>query len=283
MRSGFAYSSLLITALLLAACGRFGGPEREPWRDAAEARCLKAGGLQPSAYAEPLKPIRDKLTCGLEHPFRISGTADGSVAMVPPARMGCPVTAALNYWMKEVVQPSAFANFGQPVVAIKNAASYGCRTRNHKVGAKLSEHGFGNALDISAFILADGRTVTIKRGWRGAPDERAFLRQVQGGACGPFKTVLAPGSDRYHEDHLHLDLARHDAAGKRAYCRPHPQVVASAPQFQRAAPGYSAQPDGYGQPGPYANAPMSYAAEPSWPVVLDGPASAGSPDAEEDD
>jgi hypothetical protein len=249
MRTGFAYSPLLIVgiSLLLASCGRVGGPEREPWRDAEEARCLRAGALRPSAWAEPLKPIRDKNTCGLQQPFRIKATADGTVGVDPSARLGCPLTVALNGWMKHAVQPSAYANFGQPVVAIKNAGSYVCRTRNHKRGAKLSEHSFGNALDVSGFILADGREIRILRGWRGAPDERAFWRQITSGACGPFRTVLGPGSDGKHEDHLHLDLARHGKSGRNLYCRPRPQDVPSAPQM-------SSQPvAGWG------GAPMSYA------------------------
>ncbi|MGQ4273164.1 extensin-like domain-containing protein [Terrihabitans sp. B22-R8] len=263
---------------MLGSCGRFGGPEREPWRDAAEARCIRAGAVQASSYVEPIKPIRDKLTCGMEQPFRIHALADGSVEVQPAARLACPVTASLNYWMQQVVQPSAQANFGQPIVAVKNAASYGCRTRNHKRGAKLSEHGFGNALDIAAFILADGRRIDIKRHWRGAPDERAFLRQVTGGACGPFKTVLGPGSDGHHEDHLHLDLARHGKSGRNTYCRPRPQNVPSAPQFPQAGPAYG------GSDGRYLSGPMSYAAEPGWPLGGAGMTlSDDAPDAPEDD
>lgn len=284
-------------AVLLTGCGRFDffGEPREAWRDAEEKRCLRAGELVPSAFAEPLPPINQKYSCGLEHPFRISALNGGAVAIQPAARLGCPMNSALNRWMREVVQPAAYSNFGQPVVGIKNIASYGCRTRNNKRGAKLSEHSFGNALDIKVFYLADGREVSVLGGWKGAPDERAFLRQVHAGACGTFKTVLGPGSDGYHEDHFHLDLARHNANWT-AYCRPHPRSVPSAPQFGPSPGGYggySAQPQpGYGPPpqdyppqpyeptqdypsDPYAypqgpasdNVPMSYAQEPRWPIA----------------
>jgi hypothetical protein len=71
----------------------------------------------------------------------------------------------------------------------------------------MSEHGFGNAIDLSEFTLASGRTVTVEGGWRGGPEERAFLRDLNRGACEHFSTVLGPRSDRHHQDHFHLDLA----------------------------------------------------------------------------
>ena len=283
MKTRVAYGLIAVgVCALLAACGRldFFGEHREPWRDAAEARCLQAGELQPSAFAEPMPAIRQGPACGLESPFKVAALSQGQVSIQPPARLGCPINSALNKWLNEVVQPAAYQNLGQPVVGIKNIASYGCRTRNNKRGEKLSEHAFGNALDIKAFYLADGRTVDIRSSWRGAPNESAFLKQVIGGACGTFKTVLGPGSDGYHEDHFHLDLARHQPG--RAYCNPRPQNV-PAPQ-----PHYSPQPqyDPYyyppqisQQPAPQSppvrrgqdpyeyNTPMSYSAEPRWPIA----------------
>jgi hypothetical protein len=74
--------------------------------------------------------------------------------------------------------------------------------------ARISEHAFGNALDISAFTLADGRRITVKGGWNGLPEEQGFLRDIQGAACDQFTTVLAPGSNVYHYDHMHVDLMR---------------------------------------------------------------------------
>jgi hypothetical protein len=84
--------------------------------------------------------------------------------------------------------------------------------------AHISEHAFGNALDIAAFTLADGRRITVKGGWRGMPEEQGFLRDVQGAACQQFNTVLAPGSNVHHEDHIHVDLMRR--ASRRIICQP---------------------------------------------------------------
>ena len=104
------------------------------------------------------------------------------------------------------MQPAAARAFGEPVASVDVAASYDCRPRNGSRGAKLSEHGHGNAIDISGFTLTSGRKVTVARGWYGGANERAFLREVHDKACGRFSTVLGPASDAYHRDHIHLDI-----------------------------------------------------------------------------
>jgi hypothetical protein len=116
------------------------------------------------------------------------------------------------------VQPAAQKWFGQPVVEIKQISAYSCRGMNGQRGAPISEHAFGNALDIASFTLADGRRVTVKDGWRGEPEEQGFLRDVHAAACEQFSTVLAPGSNRFHYDHIHVDLARRRTG--RSVCNP---------------------------------------------------------------
>jgi hypothetical protein len=116
------------------------------------------------------------------------------------------------------VQPSAMRWFGARVVEIKQISAYSCRGMNGNSRAHISEHAFGNALDIAAFTLADGRRITVKDGWKGMPEEQGFLRDVQGAACQQFNTVLAPGSNVYHYDHIHVDLMRR--ASRRIICQP---------------------------------------------------------------
>jgi hypothetical protein len=89
---------------------------------------------------------------------------------------------------------------------------------NGNPNAHISEHAFGNALDIAGFTLADGRRISVKDGWHGLPEEQGFLRDVQGAACQQFNTVLAPGSNQYHYDHIHVDLMRR--ASGRVICEP---------------------------------------------------------------
>jgi hypothetical protein len=142
----------------------------------------------------------------------------GPVAVKPTATLACPIVSVLDRWLAESVQPAAQRWFGVRVVEIKQISAYSCRGMNGNSNAHISEHAFGNALDISAFTLADGRRITVKGGWRGMPEEQGFLRDVQASACQQFNTVLAPGSNAYHEDHIHVDLMRR--ASRRLICQP---------------------------------------------------------------
>ncbi len=142
----------------------------------------------------------------------------GPVALKPVATLACPVASALDRWITAAVQPAAMRWFGTPVAEIKQISAYSCRGMNGNSNARISEHAFGNALDIAAFTLADGRTITVKNGWKGLPEEQGFLRDVQAAACQQFSTVLAPGSNVYHYDHIHVDLMRRSSG--RTICQP---------------------------------------------------------------
>jgi len=142
----------------------------------------------------------------------------GATMVQPAATLACPIVSALDTWLASGVQPAAMRWFGQPVAEIRQISAYSCRGMNGQRGAPISEHAFGNALDIASFTLADGRKVSVKDGWRGLPEEQGFLRDVQGAACRQFATVLAPGSNAFHYDHIHVDLARR--ASGRVVCNP---------------------------------------------------------------
>jgi hypothetical protein len=145
-------------------------------------------------------------------------SAFGQVSMKPAATLACPIVSALDRWLTDSVQPASMRWFGVRVVEIKQISAYSCRGMNGNPHAHISEHAFGNALDIAAFTLADGRRITVKGGWRGMPEEQGFLRDVQAAACQQFNTVLAPGSNAHHEDHIHVDLMRR--ASRRTICQP---------------------------------------------------------------
>ncbi len=142
----------------------------------------------------------------------------GPVAVKPAATLACPIVSVLERWLADSVQPAAQRWFGARVVEIKQISAYSCRGMNGNSHAHISEHAFGNALDIAAFTLADGRRITVKDGWKGLPEEQGFLRDVQAAACQQFTTVLAPGSNVYHYDHIHVDLMRR--ASRRLICQP---------------------------------------------------------------
>ena len=244
-----------ITTLALSGCASFRRAERPAWRKQAEMACLKSGVVTEDKYIKRVNPIEGPGICGADFPLKVMAfTADvtGSVPdarsaavtdITPPAVFACPMVAAMEKWMAEVIQPAAYARFGEGVLEIKTFGSYNCRSRNHQSGAPLSEHSFANALDIAAFILGSGRVVTVEKGWKGADDERGFLREVHMGGCGIFGTALGPGSNAMHYNHFHVDMARHNARNN-GYCKP---IVDIPPRVDPLQAHIQTQP--YIQPG----------------------------------
>jgi hypothetical protein len=122
------------------------------------------------------------------------------VAVEPPATLRCEMAEAITEFVRHDLAPAAAA-MGSPLSAIENHDSYDCRGRNRVAGAKLSEHGLANALDIRSVRLRDGRVVMPTD----AAAPHMFRTVMKAAACDRFTTVLGPGSDGYHEDHVHLD------------------------------------------------------------------------------
>lgn len=160
-----------------------------------------------------LAPIPGKLYgCGIAQPVQVT-SVDG-VWLTQPATMECSTAKALNSWVKDGVKP-AVRRLGGGVASLQVIAHYSCRTRNSQPGAKISEHGKGRAIDIAAINLKNGQSLTVLRDWRKRAT-RKVMRVVHSTACGPFRTVLGPNADKYHQDHFHLDTSRR---GGKSYCR----------------------------------------------------------------
>jgi hypothetical protein len=220
-RSRVGFVLLLPSLLALWACS--GQPQfvakDEPWRADEERACLASGAVRESAFVASRASLGGPSVCGAIRPFAVTAAAQGWVRLYPPALLRCPMVPAVDRWVEGVVVPAARRHLGAAVIELRVAASYSCRPMNHVDGARLSEHGHANAVDISAFVLADGREVAVKSGWWGGLAERTFLREVHRGACGVFTTVLGPAYDLNHRDHFHLDLARHGRDGDGRICK----------------------------------------------------------------
>jgi Extensin-like protein C-terminus len=209
--------------LALAGCSNYEAPRRQAWRGAAEKACVSQKPFEVSAYIQPAREIDGPGICGLYYPFKVSALLDGRVGLNSAYTLDCPMVARLNAWVSETVQPAARARFGEELAEITAMGAYSCRTMNNQPGGRISEHAFGNAIDIGGFRLASGREISIRRDWwRGDEQTRAFLQDVHSGACGHFTTVLGPGSNIFHYNHIHLDLAMHGntSFGPRRICRP---------------------------------------------------------------
>jgi hypothetical protein len=123
------------------------------------------------------------------------------VAINPPALLTCGMAESLASWLRDEAAPRA-TKFGSPLTAIENYDSYECRPRNRIPGAKLSEHAHGDAIDVRAFHLADGRRLELTD----ARVDKPLREDLHDGACHRFSTVLGPGADAHHDGHIHLDV-----------------------------------------------------------------------------
>lgn len=189
----------------------------KPEDPAALQACL--GALKEiGAEFKQLEPIRDaEQGCGIEAPVELSVVLPG-IKLEPSGTMRCETALALSRWTKEMMVPAAaLALPEKKVTAIANASTYICRNRNSAETGKISEHAKGNAVDISTISFDKGEPLVMKpRGEDGTP-EGAFQRTITAAACLFFRTVLSPGSDATHQDHLHLDVL--ERKGRYLYCR----------------------------------------------------------------
>lgn len=209
---------LLVAAAIagvLAACsssghkGNFSTKGLRPPEGSCQVKPSRLG------LAEKIRNIDEHNGCQVPNAWQVAQL--GSVTFSQPAILNCGMAEPVHSWLEDVVQPTAQRSFGESVVSIDIAASYACRPRNNVDGARMSEHGFGNAIDIAGFTLESGRRITVEQGWWGGYDERRFLHAVHDRACGTFHTVLGPDSGRAHRDHLHLDLQNRENGS--VYCR----------------------------------------------------------------
>jgi hypothetical protein len=194
------------------------GPEPPPeaWPEAevkeAEAQCSRIMGENGFDY-KSLPPIRQGV-CGTPAPVQVKYLNHvPRVEIRPAATMSCPLTAALDRWMREVVQPRAKDLLHATVIRVVNLAAYDCRTRYNNASARMSYHAYAEAIDIAEFVTAKGERVNLLAHWD-AGDERAqFLRDIHAGACKIFGTVLGPEANEAHSNHFHVDIAkrRHSA------------------------------------------------------------------------
>ncbi|MEA3029631.1 MAG: hypothetical protein QOG13_956 [Sphingomonadales bacterium] len=215
MRWGLALAALLA----LNACIPGGGQRRAP----ARAQPPAAGRNSADTLQCHIDLARERIGFRALPDQRFAGgcSALGAVQLLDIGTpvtnlqaMTCPLARAFARWVREAVQPAADQWLRTRIVRIETFGTYSCRSVNSQAGARLSEHGFANAVDVSGFTLGDGRRISVQQGWNGEDDRvRRFLRAVHQAGCRRFSIGLSPDSDAYHYNHLHFDM------GRGPYCR----------------------------------------------------------------
>jgi hypothetical protein len=217
--------AIALPMLALAACGSLVPDSAAPARPKASAprpvavthearQCFADLGTRGAAFA----PVADRYygagcsTVGTVSLSALQGdTGPFSLANLGP--VACPLADTMAAWARFGVDRAAREVFGSPLVRIETMGSYSCR--DVAGSGRRSAHATANAIDISAFVLADGRRVSVLSGWSGGSvQEQQFLRLIHASACKRFGTVLGPDYNAAHRDHLHLEAG---TAG--AFCR----------------------------------------------------------------
>mgnify|MGYP000395092498 CR=1 FL=1 len=182
----------------------FGRGESNPGNamPAEEAQCRKRLQRLGVKYRD-IPRIRDSASCGIDWPVEVTSLGRG-IKLTPAAKLNCAMAEEAALWAQKDLVPAARTRYLSGVAAVRQMSSYSCR----KIAGSrtMSEHSKGNALDIGAIKLKNGRVIVVHRSGLFAFRERSFLRKVRGEACGRFGTVLGPGYNRDHADHFHLDL-----------------------------------------------------------------------------
>ena len=210
----------------------------EPAAAAPQPSACRLALTEAIAIAPSIPDIHGAGGCGGEDLVRLEAVVlpdKRQVSVKPAAILRCAMASAIADWIRTDIAPLA-AGLGSAISDLDNFDSFECRGRNRVVGAPLSEHGRANALDVRAFKLANGQSISLTD--RTVP--RELRETVLHSVCARFSTVLGPGSDGYHEDHIHLDLMERHNNYK--ICQwnvwdPLPQI---APLLPAAAAGRSA-------------------------------------------
>ena len=156
------------------------------------------------AIAEPLPRLIGPDACGGRDMLRLAAVlrADGTrIEIKPTPVLRCEFAESVAAWLRDEAAPRV-DKLGAPLRTVETFDDFECRGRNRVAGAKLSEHGKGNAVDVRSFILADGRSI----GLTDISVPKEFRDEIRDSACHRFTTVLGPGADAQHESHIHLDL-----------------------------------------------------------------------------
>jgi hypothetical protein len=180
-------------------------PTIEPTVTVPQPSACRAALTEAIAIAPSIPDIRGPGGCGGEDLVRLEAVVlpdKHRVAVKPAAILRCAMASAIADWIRTDMLPLA-KNLGSALTDLDNFDSYECRGRNRIIGARLSEHGRANALDVRSLKLADGRSISLTDRTMPRDLRESVLRSV----CARFSTVLGPGSDWYHEDHIHLDLS----------------------------------------------------------------------------
>lgn len=207
-------------------------PKEKPVRQASVA----TPPPKPEIAADMGDCVTALKSLGVTFTAQASNVSDGSCTVVNPVMLdemkagthtirfpdkpllNCKFALAFTRWVKEHGDPIVMADAKSPLAKLYTGPGYQCRGRNGDSSAKISEHGYGNAVDVTDFTLADGRTFQVSEAPNSSSSAYATLRDLRASGCTVFTTVLGPGANAAHASHFHFDLGTHGKSGTYRIC-----------------------------------------------------------------
>jgi hypothetical protein len=207
--TGFGYAPACAGQLALADAASAGGSLSAAADASRLAQCLsdlKAANVQFTTLGNVSKE-----GCAVEGAVELDAISSpfGIVSIPGKPTMACVFARQFTTWVRDVAAPLTLAYMNSKLAAIETGAGFICRTRYDKPGEKMSEHAKGNAIDIAAFRLEDGRRLLVKDASASTQMDGVLMRTYRATGCGYFTTILGPGSNEAHKEHLHFDYGLH--------------------------------------------------------------------------
>lgn len=183
------------------------------------AACREELGRLGAKFTVPEMPAAEG-QCKVVNPVRISAitTPAGTVSFPGEPTLNCVFAKKFTSWVADVAAPVVKAHSGEALAAISTGPGYECRNRNGDSTSKISEHAFGNAIDIASFNLPGKKNLPVSNVAKTENPASRWLTALRISACGYFTTVLGPGSNEAHAEHYHFDLGLHGKTGNYRIC-----------------------------------------------------------------
>jgi hypothetical protein len=191
----------------------------EPAIDQACLDRLDAAGIE---FESITLPPASKAGCAIDTPVRLKAIKLAprwrtSIRLPDEPTLSCRFGERFGHWLRDLVAPLIAGELAVELKSVHTGPGYECRNRNRAEAGKISAHASGLAADVASFELANGRTLTVKPD--GDEHMRATFAAIRVAACGWFMTVLGPGSDAAHADHMHVDIMQHGSSDRYRICQ----------------------------------------------------------------
>ncbi|HUR43478.1 MAG TPA: extensin family protein [Aestuariivirga sp.] len=177
---------------------------------------LRNSGAEFESLATPISSG----SCHVDVPIRLHAvsTKAGKITFPDAPTLNCQFARQFVLWLSDTGAAVVATQLDVKLAKVSTGPGYECRGRNGDASAKMSEHGLGNAVDITTLTTADGRQIQISDASNPAAASFQALRALRTAACGYFKTVLGPGSNAAHASHFHVDMGMHGKSGNYRIC-----------------------------------------------------------------